>query len=94
LPTQLVSNAPATRHWRSECREGQLLDPENVNSRPVADMTVYPKRLWKTGMRGRSTIAQTARSPGGATDTVGRFLGLRLAEKFGQPFIVENRAGA
>lgn len=31
---------------------------------------------------------------GGATDTVGRFLGQRLGEKFGQPFIVENRAGA
>ncbi len=31
---------------------------------------------------------------GGATDTVGRFLGQRLGEKLGQPFIVENRAGA
>lgn len=31
---------------------------------------------------------------GGATDTIGRFLGQRLGAKFGQPFIVENRAGA
>lgn len=33
-------------------------------------------------------------SPGGASDTVARLLGTRLTESFGQPFLVENRAGA
>lgn len=33
-------------------------------------------------------------SAGSATDTVARMIGSRLAEKFGQPVIPENRAGA
>ena len=33
-------------------------------------------------------------SAGSATDTVARMIGTRLAEKFGQPVIHENRAGA
>lgn len=32
--------------------------------------------------------------PGGATDLMGRYLGLRLGEIFGQPFVIENRGGA
>jgi tripartite-type tricarboxylate transporter receptor subunit TctC len=32
--------------------------------------------------------------PGGATDILGRYLGLRLGEIFGQQFIVDNRGGA
>jgi tripartite-type tricarboxylate transporter receptor subunit TctC len=32
--------------------------------------------------------------PGGSTDVVGRLLGRRMGEEFGQPVIVENRAGA
>lgn len=33
-------------------------------------------------------------APGGATDVMGRLLGQKLQEKFGQTVIVENRAGA
>lgn len=33
-------------------------------------------------------------SPGGSTDTLGRLIGRQLADAFGQPFVVENRAGA
>lgn len=31
---------------------------------------------------------------GGNSDTIARILGQRLGERFGQPFVVENRAGA
>ena len=32
--------------------------------------------------------------PGGATDVLGRVIGLRLGQELGQPVVVENRAGA
>ena len=34
-----------------------------------------------------------AAAPGGTTDVLGRLLGLRLTERLGQPFVVENRGG-
>ena len=33
-------------------------------------------------------------APGGPIDTVGRLIGERLRERFGQPIIIDNRAGA
>ena len=33
-------------------------------------------------------------SPGGSTDTLGRLLSRHLSEALGQPFVIENRAGA
>src|SRR5438034_11448336 len=32
--------------------------------------------------------------PGGSMDLIGRVLGRQLSEKFGQQFVVENKAGA
>lgn len=33
-------------------------------------------------------------SPGGLTDDIARLIGQRLSERFGQPFVIENTAGA
>src|SRR5689334_22876157 len=33
-------------------------------------------------------------APGGATDAIGRAVGQKLSERWGQPVVVENRAGA
>ena len=51
----------------------------------TAHAQTYPTRAI------RFVIPQSA---GSATDTVARMIGTRLAEKFGQPVIHENRAGA
>ncbi len=33
-------------------------------------------------------------APGGATDILGRLIGQKLSERFGKPFVIENRPGA
>ena len=33
-------------------------------------------------------------APGGGTDILGRLLGQKLTDRFGKPFVVENRPGA
>ena len=42
----------------------------------------------------RATTVVVPFAPGGSTDTAGRVIAQKLNEKFGTPFIVENRAGA
>ena len=33
-------------------------------------------------------------APGGSTDILGRLIGQKLSDRFGKPFVVENRPGA
>src|SRR5215467_7661983 len=33
-------------------------------------------------------------APGGGTDVLGRLIGQKLSERFGKPFVIENRPGA
>src|SRR5204863_466011 len=63
---------------------------------------VYSLEVGITGTEGvltiddthRDIVLATTRSPGGASDFVGRIMQPRLGELLGQPIVVENRAGA
>jgi len=57
----------------------------SISAASIAHAQNYPTRAI------RFIIPQSA---GSATDTVARMIGTRLADKFGQPVIHENRAGA
>ena len=57
----------------------------SISASSIAHAQNYPARAI------RFIIPQSA---GSATDTVARMIGMRLAEKFGQPVIHENRSGA
>ena len=51
-----------------------------------------------TGSLAQAYPAKPARliiaaAPGGTTDVLGRLLGMRLSDRLGQPFLVENRGG-
>src|SRR5687767_8473868 len=55
--------------------------------------------LWAFAAWGQDYPSRAVRvlvpfPPGGAPDLVGRTLANRLAERLGQPFVVENRTGA
>lgn len=52
---------------------------------PIASAQPYPARLVRL-------IVQTP--AGGSPDIIGRIMAQWLSERLGQPFVVENRAGA
>ena len=52
--------------------------------------TLAQAQTWPTKpVRTINTFA-----PGGPSDVLGRIIGERLQQKLGQPFVIENRAGA
>ena len=60
----------------------------------IASSNLYTAAAYAQSYPTRAIRLIIPQSAGSATDTVARMIGTRLAEKFGQPVIHENRAGA
>lgn len=76
---------PAARPAQSLRRRNLPALALGLAARPVLAQEVWPARPIRL-------IIPFA--PGGPIDTVGRMIGERLRERLGQPFIIDNRAGA
>jgi tripartite-type tricarboxylate transporter receptor subunit TctC len=57
-------------------------------------LLLFAAAVWAQDYPTRSVRVVVPFPPGGAPDLVGRTLANRLAERLGQPFVVENRTGA
>jgi tripartite-type tricarboxylate transporter receptor subunit TctC len=60
----------------------------------VTIFLLFAFAAWAQGYPTRTVKVVVPFPPGGAPDLVGRTLANRLAERLGQPFVVENRSGA
>lgn len=71
----------------------------NIIHRATIATLITCSGLWVAATHAQTYPARAIRfiipqSAGSATDTVARLIGTRLAEKFGQPVVHENRVGA
>jgi tripartite-type tricarboxylate transporter receptor subunit TctC len=55
---------------------------------------VVPGTGWTQGISSRPVRFLLAQTPGTTPDVIARLLAVKLQERWGQPFIVENRGGA
>jgi tripartite-type tricarboxylate transporter receptor subunit TctC len=62
-------------------------------SAAAAALPVLPRLAWAETYPSRTVRIIVATTAGGTTDIVARLLGQWLADKLGQPFVVENRTG-
>jgi len=87
VPTMTAPDSPRRRHWLG--RGTALL----LGGSAVALLKpgpVFGQAAWPT----RPVRLVVTQSAGGSIDIAARTLGQRLAESLGQPFLVDNRAGA
>ena len=74
--------------------KGTAFMPDRRSMLLAASATVAVPALGQPAWPGRPVRVVVPFSPGGSNDVLARALSERLTAAFGQPFVVENRAGA
>lgn len=60
----------------------------------IAAVTLSSSALAQTAFPSKPVRIIVPQTPGGASDALARIVGQKLSEKWGQPVVIENRAGA
>ncbi len=60
----------------------------------LAALAISPAAALADGFPGRPVKIVVPQTPGGASDTLARIIGQKLGEKWKQPVVIDNRAGA